>query len=251
MKVKNELGITIRRLREEKDWSQLDLAKLVNINNSVLSRIESGKRAVEHELLIQFAEIFNVSTDYLLKQSIQTNNHKLVTIPILGIIRAGIPLLAEGNWQGEVEVPADLEADFALFVTGDSMSWVGIYEGDLAIMRQNSTPSHGMIVAAGIDEFSWEATLKFYVEDNGHKLLRAANPDYEEIPLTAKHRIIGHTVSIQKNPPSLQDYKRFLLPKEVIDQNWQNVIEKAAGKNMDGERVERLIDLFSDMVDKA
>ncbi|MDX9816377.1 MAG: helix-turn-helix transcriptional regulator [Smithellaceae bacterium] len=59
-------GERIRRLREEKDWSQIELAKKANINNSVLSRIEASKRPIEDELLVKFAEIFNVTTDYLL-----------------------------------------------------------------------------------------------------------------------------------------------------------------------------------------
>ena len=59
-------GARIRQLREEKDWSQLELAKTAAISNSVLSRIEAGKRPIEDSLLIKFAEIFNVSTDYIL-----------------------------------------------------------------------------------------------------------------------------------------------------------------------------------------
>lgn len=58
-------GERIKKLRERRDWSQLELAKRVGINNSVLSRIEADKRPVETELLKKFAEIFNVSTDYL------------------------------------------------------------------------------------------------------------------------------------------------------------------------------------------
>lgn len=60
------VGSRIRRLREEKEWSQLELAKKVHINNSVLSRIESGKRPVEDELIIKLASLFNVTTDYIL-----------------------------------------------------------------------------------------------------------------------------------------------------------------------------------------
>lgn len=59
-------GERIRRLREEKDWSQIELAKKASINNSVLSRIEANKRPIEDDLLIKFAEIFNTTTDYIL-----------------------------------------------------------------------------------------------------------------------------------------------------------------------------------------
>jgi len=59
-------GDRIRRLRERNGWTQLELADAVKINNSVLSRIESGKRPVEDELLVRFADVFNTSADYLL-----------------------------------------------------------------------------------------------------------------------------------------------------------------------------------------
>lgn len=59
-------GERIRRLRERRGWTQLELAAKMNINNSVLSRIESGKRPIEDELLIRFAEVFDTSADDLL-----------------------------------------------------------------------------------------------------------------------------------------------------------------------------------------
>jgi transcriptional regulator with XRE-family HTH domain len=46
--------------------TQLELSNKLNINNSVLSRIEAGKRAVEDNELIKFADFFNVDSDYLL-----------------------------------------------------------------------------------------------------------------------------------------------------------------------------------------
>lgn len=60
------IGNQIKTLREKKNWSQLDLAKRIDINNSVLSRIEAGKKPVNDELILKFAEVFEVSTDYLL-----------------------------------------------------------------------------------------------------------------------------------------------------------------------------------------
>lgn len=59
-------GSRIKQLRERKGWTQLDLGLKVGMNNSVLSRIEANKRPVESQELKKFAEIFGVSTDYLL-----------------------------------------------------------------------------------------------------------------------------------------------------------------------------------------
>jgi len=59
-------GDRIRKLREKLGLTQLELANKVDINNSVLSRIEAGKRPVEDNELIRFADFFDVDSDYLL-----------------------------------------------------------------------------------------------------------------------------------------------------------------------------------------
>ncbi|HZJ82442.1 MAG TPA: helix-turn-helix transcriptional regulator [Clostridia bacterium] len=60
------LGIRIKHLREEKDMSQLEFAKVLNINNSTLSQYEAGNRVPSDDIKIKIANYFNVSTDYLL-----------------------------------------------------------------------------------------------------------------------------------------------------------------------------------------
>lgn len=237
----------IRALRKEKG---IPIAKLTEYLGGISEKhfydLETEKRRLHVDAIITLADVFDVSIDYLLGRTSSRGGKR--KIPILGTIRAGIPLLAEDNWAGDVEIPADLKADFALRVTGDSMSWVGIYEGDLAVLRQTSAPNSGMIVAAGVEEVEWSATLKFYVEENGKQLLRAANPVYEDIEIADKHRVIGYVVSIQKEPPSLQDYRKMLIPREVRDKQWREAIEKAAALGLDGEKVKRLMELFAHMV---
>ncbi|RJX41798.1 XRE family transcriptional regulator [Paenibacillus pinisoli] len=60
------VGQIIRRLREKEGLSQIQLADKLNINNSVLSRIESGKRHIEDSELILFADFFDTNIEYLL-----------------------------------------------------------------------------------------------------------------------------------------------------------------------------------------
>ncbi|MFD1336562.1 helix-turn-helix domain-containing protein [Oceanobacillus iheyensis] len=60
------IGDRIIQLREAKQWSQKELAKIAQINVSVMNRIEAGDRPVRGEELSQFASIFEVSTDFLL-----------------------------------------------------------------------------------------------------------------------------------------------------------------------------------------
>lgn len=169
-------------------------------------------------------------------------------IPILGTIRAGLPLLAESQWIGEVEISPSLKADFALKVIGDSMSWAGIHEGDIAILRKTEVAQHGMIVAAGVEEEEWTATLKYYVVENGQHLLRAGNPAYEDVIIGPEHRIIGHVVKIHKDPLPLHMYKNILLSGEIFSDTWEEAIETASQYGMSGQQVKKLIELFSHMV---
>lgn len=59
-------GDRIKQLREEKSLSQIELANRIGINNSVLSRIESGRRPVADSEINSFADFFDVSGDYIL-----------------------------------------------------------------------------------------------------------------------------------------------------------------------------------------
>ncbi|MET1029781.1 helix-turn-helix domain-containing protein [Domibacillus tundrae] len=65
----NRIGEKIKSLRNKKDWSLRELEKRTGIDYSVLSRIESGKRPVTDQEMNVFADLFEVTTDYLLGRS--------------------------------------------------------------------------------------------------------------------------------------------------------------------------------------
>jgi HTH-type transcriptional regulator, competence development regulator len=69
----SQVGDRIRELREERDWSQREFAKRVGINYSVINRIELGKRNVEDHELAKIADVFGVTTDYLLGRTDNPN----------------------------------------------------------------------------------------------------------------------------------------------------------------------------------
>ena len=94
-------------------------------------------------------------------------------VPILGRVTAGLPILAEENFDGyinfvseNVSVPqAEL---FALRVSGESMIEAGIMDGDVVIVHRREYAENGEIVVAMIDD---SATVKtFYKEDGGYRL---------------------------------------------------------------------------------
>lgn len=257
-------GKTLTKIREKSGFStQRQLALQSKVSPATISRIEAGIQNAEPKTLAKLAPFLKISYEELLQMAgylpkpvaddtdspgFIYQSFDMVKVPLLGTIKAGRPVLAQDNWEDQIPVPANLNADFSLTVSGDSMSWVGIHEDDIAFLRKNESPSHGMIVAAGVEEIEWSATLKFYVIEKGVAYLRAANPAYEDIVIGPEHRIIGQVVSIQKNPPSLQVYRQHLVVKETLNTYWDEAIEKAASHGMDGEKVKKLIDLFSHMV---
>jgi repressor LexA len=107
-------------------------------------------------------------------------------IPILGQVRAGLPMLATENWEGTLPFNPpkhDAQTYFALRITGDSMIGAGIYPGDYVIVRQQSTAAPGNIVVALLGD---EATIKFLRQHGDEFVLEAANPAYTSIILTAQ-----------------------------------------------------------------
>lgn len=85
--MKNKLGKRVKELRDKNNWSLRELESRVDINYSVLSRIESGKRPVTDMELLKFSDIFDVSIDYLVGRgdSKILNDNKIESDPNLQI----------------------------------------------------------------------------------------------------------------------------------------------------------------------
>lgn len=119
---------------------------------------------------------------------------RLVRLPLVGKVAAGQPILAEELREGDVTLPADLVGPgehFLLRVRGDSMVGRGIFDGDLVIVRQQSSAERGALVVALIDG---EATVKQLERDGPAWILRAANPAYADMrprDLSIIGRVVG------------------------------------------------------------
>ncbi|WP_165060177.1 MULTISPECIES: transcriptional repressor LexA [unclassified Adlercreutzia] len=96
---------------------------------------------------------------------------KVVSVPLVGDVAAGTPILAEENITDNIALPTDIVGDspsFALSVHGDSMIEAGINDGDYVVVREQPTANNGEIVVAVIGD---SATVKrFYKEDNRIRL---------------------------------------------------------------------------------
>ncbi len=103
-----------------------------------------------------------------------------VSLPLLGRIAAGTPIEALSDPTSHVEVPASMIGSgdhFALEIVGDSMTGVGILEGDTVLIQRSDVANHGDIVVALIN--NQEATLKTLLKEPDRIGLEAANPKYK------------------------------------------------------------------------
>ena len=98
-------------------------------------------------------------------------------IPVIGLVTAGIPILAVENQEGTIPWEGD-PGCFALRVRGESMINAGILSGDLVVVRPQSTAMDGQIVVARIGD---EATVKRLSRRNGEIWLLPENPEFEPI----------------------------------------------------------------------
>jgi SOS-response transcriptional repressor LexA/transcriptional regulator with XRE-family HTH domain len=167
-----------------------------------------------------------------------------LSVPILGKIRCGVPLLDEANWEDRVQVPNGIHADFAAKAEGDSMIYAGIQPNDIILFREGNTPQNGQVVATRYCNETEGVNLKYYVKANGQALLRSANPKYEDIALNEDHEIIGvMTGLIRDGAPSMHDYKSLLAVKSDADDRWTETIALATAHGLQPEDIQNMINL--------
>ena len=121
-----------------------------------------------------------------IKSSLVGQDASLVSIPILGRIAAGLPVLAVENIEGSITLDKNFfSADriFSLRVEGESMKNAGIFDGDYVVARQQPSADKGDIVVAIIGD---EATVKKYYPENGRIRLEPANPEFRSIIVERK-----------------------------------------------------------------
>jgi repressor LexA len=125
---------------------------------------------------------------------------KLLSLPLVGDIAAGGPLLAEENVEEYLEVPELLAAggaDFLLRVKGDSMIQAGILDDDYVVVRKQQDARNGDVVVAlaGEDESADEATVKRFFREDARVRLQPENDALE--PIYAPHvQILGKVIGV-------------------------------------------------------
>lgn len=113
--------------------------------------------------------------------SFQMVRTEMVSLPVIGQVAAGQPILAEENIESYFPIPAEYipgGESYILHVKGDSMINAGILSGDQIMVQSCSTARNGDIVVAMIDD---SATVKTFYKEQGHIRLQPENDTMEPI----------------------------------------------------------------------
>lgn len=170
----------LKELRQKKGYSQQDLANLLFVNQTAVSQWERGVTTPSPNIQLRLCELFETSLDYLMgREPLNQPTPTGIKIPVLGYVRAGVPLEAVEDILDYEEIPAELAAQgefFALKIKGDSMQ-PRIMEGDVVIVRKQPDVDSGDIAVVLVN--GSDATIKKLVKyKNGINLI-AFNPAYD------------------------------------------------------------------------
>lgn len=171
--------------------SAADLSRATGVSEGTISCYKSGKYQAKQNRVYSFAKALRVDPAWLMGYNVPMEPQgteaaippgfqpvpELSTVPVVGRIACGTPILAEQNIECEVCVPARWRASFALVCKGNSME-PKIHDGDLVAICKQLEVENGEIAAVRIGE---EATLKHVYVYPNYIELRPENPAFESI----------------------------------------------------------------------
>lgn len=202
----------LRELRESNHYSMDKVIDLYNekfngkMNKSTLSRYENGLQEPIYTVVVNLAELFGVSVDYLSGSDVDSfflkkgNLRPIKTkkFPMLGDIACGEPIYANEEYETFIEASENINADFCLTAKGDSMINARIFDGDIVFIREQPDVENGEIAAVLIDD---EVTLKRVYKYENRLELRPENPTYKVFNYEGEElnhiRILGKAVVFQ------------------------------------------------------
>jgi repressor LexA len=129
------------------------------------------------------------------------------SVPVLGRIKAGMPVMSEENLEGFISLKDINTKDrFFLKVEGESMKDKGILDGDFALLRPSPVIENGQ---TGAFRLNGEVTLKTFKRDGSGAFLLPANPDYPVIPVMEydEFEVIGVLVMVLRVVEGFHDFK--------------------------------------------
>ena len=193
----------IKNFRQNMGITQSELASLCGVHQTAVSQWEKGRTLPDKQTLVRLSDVFGVSVDLLMGKSepAEKQNH----IPVLGYVRAGLPIDAYEDVIDYVQVPAEMAATgnyFGLKVKGDSMT-PKICPDDVVIVHKQDYIENGEIAVILINNL--EATVKKVIKKGTSLTLVPFNTSYEPMIFTPDEivtlpvRIIGKVVELRRS----------------------------------------------------
>lgn len=219
------LGKRIRILRERKNWTQTELSQELGMKTyTTVSKWESDENFPKGKDLKKLAELFGVSSDYLLglstvskQDDISTIYNQLVpprqekvynfaerqleeqnrkVVPLFGTTAANPTELSYGdiNMEDTIEINVPKKAECALVVKGDSME-PEYQNGDIVFYKSQPAVENGEMAIVEIDDDGVTLKKVYYNYDDDKVVLRSLNGKYEDRELEPERvRILGKVV---------------------------------------------------------
>ena len=200
--------MNINEQRKKLNLTLKDVADYVGVSEATVSRWESGNIAnMRRDRISALAEILKVSPIDVMGITERNESPQLtskgVLIPVLGYVRAGVPIEAVEEILDYEEISQEQARTgefFALKIKGDSME-PKISEGDVVIVRKQSTVENGELAVVLVN--GDDATVKkFYRSNNGIKLV-STNPKFDPLFYTPTEvnslpvSVIGRVVELR------------------------------------------------------
>ena len=197
---KQEIILTnIKKFMSEKGYAPTirELCKICNLNSTATMFVHLKnltKKGYINQTESKFRTIeLNVPNEYAIK------DEEVVSVPLLGKVAAGNPIEAIENPNEYFSLPKEFVPKnhdvFTLEVNGESMINVGIFDGDIVIVKKQSNANNGEIVVAMTDEN--EVTLKRFYKESDHIRLQPENDFLEPIILN-NVTILGKAIGLYR-----------------------------------------------------
>lgn len=137
----------------------------------------------------------SISLTYAVEEAVDafiSDVRDIVSVPLVGRVAAGMPILAEENIEDTMKLPTDIVGEapsFMLSVRGDSMIEAGINDGDFVVVKEQPVANNGDIVVALVED---GATVKRFYKEKDHIRLQPENSSMD--PIIVKECSIAGTV---------------------------------------------------------
>lgn len=203
------IGDNIKKLRESKGLSQVELGKIAGVSDKAVSTWENNIKTPRVGVIQKLSDYFGVSKSNIIEDVndiiSKYDNVSPISkqkIPLLGEIACGKPIYADEHIECYIEAGTNVQADFCLKAKGDSMIGARILDGDIVFIRKQDMVEDGEIAAVIIEN---EATLKrvYYDKENNLLKLVAENPNVATMVYSGEElnqiHILGKAIAFQSD----------------------------------------------------